>query len=148
MEVKTKLSACAIHYSSPTFHYSSTVPISYYSWTVSRTKFSKVAQDKVVNFWQLQPTFRRTTTGHHYASIIELHPALCKANISFRQIIERRIENSEDQKQEPTWEVKLPSTNSHLQNSPLYSLIFKFTNLFTSSTNSTICNYISITNYL
>ena len=51
-------------------------------------------------------------------------------------------------KQEPTWELKLPSTNSHLQNSPLYSLIFKFTNLFTSSTNSTICKYITITNYL
>ena len=133
MQVKTKLSAYAIHYSSPTFHYSPTVPISYYSWTVSRTKFSKVAQDKVVNFWQLQPTFRRTTTGHHYASIIELHPALCKADISFRQIIEKRIENSEDQKTRANLTAqtplnKFPSTklSSLLFNFLLYKSLYKF----------------------
>ena len=51
-------------------------------------------------------------------------------------------------KQEPTWELKLSSTNSHLQNSPPYSLIFSYTNLSTSSTNSTICKYITIPNYL
>ena len=51
-------------------------------------------------------------------------------------------------KQEPTWELKLSSTNSHLQNSHLSSLIFYFTNLGASSTNSIICKPITLTNYL
>ena len=51
-------------------------------------------------------------------------------------------------KQEPTWELKLSSTNSHLQNSPLSSSIFYFTNLSARSTNSTFCKFITITNYL
>ena len=51
-------------------------------------------------------------------------------------------------KQEPTWELKLSSTNSHLQNSPLSSLIFSFTNNYTSSTNSTICRFFTTTNFL
>ena len=73
------------------------------------------------------------TTGHHYASIIELHPALCKADISFRQIIEKRIENSEDQKTRANLRAqtllnKFPSTklSSLLFNFLLYKSLCKF----------------------
>jgi len=147
LQVTAKLSADTIHYSSLTIYCSSTLPISYYSWTVLKDKFFKNCTGQSgclsANADLLSLHDKCRQFKHHYASIIELFLALYKANNSQGQgititKIEKHITNSE---LGILLEFSKPSTK--LSSLYLYKSCTSFIIL-----QFYICKFITITNYL